>query len=117
MKARSIFSLLPTMAGASLALGFAALTSGCGKRNEFVPPPPPEVEVVNPETGDVTVYVEFPGRTDAFAKAEIRARVKGFLKSRDFEPGKFVKAADWVGRAEAEAEIERSIERFKTSGH
>ncbi|MEO6792267.1 MAG: inorganic pyrophosphatase, partial [Mycobacterium sp.] len=33
------------------------------------------------------------------------------------EPGKFVKAADWAGRAEAEAEVVRSIERFKTSGH
>ena len=28
-----------------------------------------------------------------------------------------IKAADWAGRAEAEAEIQRSIERFKTSGH
>jgi inorganic pyrophosphatase len=33
------------------------------------------------------------------------------------EPGKFVKAADWVGRAEAEAEVNRSIERFKASEH
>jgi inorganic pyrophosphatase len=40
-----------------------------------------------------------------------------FAHYKDLEPGKFVKAADWVGRAEAEAEIERSIERFKTSGH
>ena len=40
-----------------------------------------------------------------------------FVHYKDLEPGKFVKAADWVGRAEAEAEIERSIERFKTSGH
>jgi inorganic pyrophosphatase len=40
-----------------------------------------------------------------------------FTHYKDLEPGKFVKAADFVGRAEAEAEIERSIERFKTSGH
>ena len=33
------------------------------------------------------------------------------------EPGKFVKAADWVGRAEAEAEVQRSVERFKKDGH
>jgi inorganic pyrophosphatase len=36
---------------------------------------------------------------------------------KDLEPGKFVKAADWVDRAEAEAEIARSIDRFKASGH
>ncbi|ADU01305.1 MULTISPECIES: inorganic diphosphatase [Mycolicibacterium] len=40
-----------------------------------------------------------------------------FVHYKDLEPGKFVKAADWVGREEAEAEINRSIERFKTEGH
>ena len=40
-----------------------------------------------------------------------------FVHYKDLEPGKFVEAADWVGRAEAEAEVERSLERFKTSGH
>jgi inorganic pyrophosphatase len=40
-----------------------------------------------------------------------------FVHYKDLEPGKFVNAADWVGRAEAEAEVERSIERFKTAEH
>jgi len=40
-----------------------------------------------------------------------------FVHYKDLEPGKFVKAADWVGREEAEAEIERSVERAKTEGH
>ncbi|WP_409427491.1 inorganic diphosphatase [Mycobacterium sp. SMC-11] len=40
-----------------------------------------------------------------------------FVHYKDLEPGKFVKAADWVDRAEAEAEITRSIERFKAEGH
>ncbi|MGD9622408.1 MAG: inorganic diphosphatase [Mycolicibacterium sp.] len=40
-----------------------------------------------------------------------------FVHYKDLEPGKFVKAADWVGRAEAEAEVQRSIERFETDGH
>jgi inorganic pyrophosphatase len=40
-----------------------------------------------------------------------------FVHYKDLEPGKFVNAADWVGRAEAEAEVERSVERFKTEGH
>lgn len=40
-----------------------------------------------------------------------------FCHYKDLEPGKFVKAADWVGRAEAEAEIQRSVERFQAEGH
>jgi inorganic pyrophosphatase len=40
-----------------------------------------------------------------------------FVHYKDLEPGKFVKAADWVGRAEAEAEVQRSVERFKTGEH
>ncbi|MCH9728107.1 MAG: inorganic diphosphatase [Actinomycetia bacterium] len=40
-----------------------------------------------------------------------------FVHYKDLEPGKFVEAADWVGRADAEAEVNRSIERFKTDGH
>ena len=40
-----------------------------------------------------------------------------FTHYKDLEPNKFVKGSDWVGRAEAEAEVNRSIERFKQSGH
>ena len=44
--------------------------------------------------------------------------IKHFFKHyKDLEPGKFVKAADWVGREEAEAEVLRSRERFRTQGH
>ena len=34
---------------------------GCAKKNEFQPPPPPEVTVQQPVKKDVTVYTEFPG--------------------------------------------------------
>jgi inorganic pyrophosphatase len=40
-----------------------------------------------------------------------------FVHYKDLEPGKYVEAADWVGRSEAEAEFERSVQRFKTTGH
>ncbi|MGV0835637.1 inorganic diphosphatase [Mycolicibacterium thermoresistibile] len=40
-----------------------------------------------------------------------------FVHYKDLEPGKYVKGADWVGRAEAEAEVQRSLERFGKSGH
>jgi inorganic pyrophosphatase len=40
-----------------------------------------------------------------------------FMHYKDLEPGKFVETADWVGRAEAEAEVERSRARFVAEGH
>ena len=42
-----------------------------------------------------------------------------FLHYKDLEPGKFVEDnTEWVGRAEAEAEIEASIKRFQAdAGH
>jgi inorganic pyrophosphatase len=40
-----------------------------------------------------------------------------FMHYKDLEPGKFVEAADWVGRAEAEAEVERSLQRYQEHGH
>jgi inorganic pyrophosphatase len=40
-----------------------------------------------------------------------------FMHYKDLEPGKFVKTAEWVGRAEAEAEVERSLARFTEHGH
>jgi inorganic pyrophosphatase len=48
---------------------------------------------------------------------ELEAIKHFFVHYKDLEPGKFVKAADWVGREAAEAEVNRSIERFKASGH
>jgi inorganic pyrophosphatase len=35
---------------------------------------------------------------------------------KDLEPGKSVEGANWVGRTEAEAEIERSYKRLKDQG-
>jgi inorganic pyrophosphatase len=35
---------------------------------------------------------------------------------KDLEPGKSVEGADWVGRTEAEAEIEESFRRLKEQG-
>lgn len=40
-----------------------------------------------------------------------------FVHYKDLEPGKHVDAADFVGRAEAEAEVERSRQRFTADPH
>ena len=46
---------------------------------------------------------------------ELEAIKHFFVHYKDLEPGKHVKAADFVGRAEAE--VERSRQRFAAEGH
>jgi len=48
---------------------------------------------------------------------ELEAIKHFFVHYKDLEPGKYVKAADWASREEAEAEVSRSIERFPGHGH
>jgi len=78
---------------AGFALTFLT-TLGCAKKNEFQAPPAPEVTVQNPEQKDVTIYQGFPGRLEAHDDVEIRARIKGFLKTIDFKDGQRVKEGD-----------------------
>ena len=40
-----------------------------------------------------------------------------FTVYKDLEPGKSVEGANWVGRAEAEAEVRASFERARAAGH
>ena len=82
------------MATASLSAGLAllGLVAGCGKPNEYAPPPPPDVTVGLPIRRAVTNYLEYTGTTKAIETVELRARVKGFLKERHFEDGSVVKA-------------------------
>jgi RND family efflux transporter MFP subunit len=88
-KTESVHPLLSAaLAGAAFAL------CGCEKSGEFVPPPPPQVTVQPPSVREVTTYREFTGRTEAVDTVEVRARVKGFLESVDFEPGAKVRAGD-----------------------
>jgi RND family efflux transporter MFP subunit len=86
---------------AILVLGFLS-TLGCTKKNEFQAPPPPEVTVQHPAQQDVTVYTAFPGRLQAHDDVEIRARVRGFLKTIDFIDGQRVQAGDLLFTIEPE---------------
>jgi RND family efflux transporter MFP subunit len=78
------------------------LTFGCAKKNEFQAPPAPGVTVQNPEQKDVTVYQGFPGRLVAHDVVEIRARIKGFLKTIDFKDGQRVEKGDLLFTIEPE---------------
>jgi len=78
------------------------LTFGCSPKNEFKAPPPPGVTVQLPEQKTVTVFASFPGRLVAHDDIDIRARVKGFLKSIDFKDGQLVKEGDLLFTIEPE---------------
>jgi membrane fusion protein, multidrug efflux system len=67
---------------------------GCGQRREPRELPPPEVVVSHPTNKEVTEFLEFTGNTAALESVEIRARVKGWLQSVNFEPGARVKKGD-----------------------
>ncbi|MCB1077124.1 MAG: efflux RND transporter periplasmic adaptor subunit [Verrucomicrobiae bacterium] len=73
------------------ASALALLFGGCSPpKNVYAPPPPEEVDVQPPTIRDAEVFLEFPATTQGVAKAEVRARVKGFLKEESFQPGQFV---------------------------
>lgn len=65
--------------------------TGCSRKIELAEQPPVEVDVRKPVIKDTEVFIEFPGTTEAIARVEVRARVKGFLQTRDFQPGQYVK--------------------------
>ena len=80
----------PVSRGAVLALVAALGALACGQP-EPPPPTPPEVSVASPLRRDVTSYGDFTGRTASVQRAEITARVPGFLQKMNFVAGDFVK--------------------------
>ena len=92
--------------------------TGCSEPSVPPPPSPPEVVVATPTQRDVTVFQDFTGNTEATESVEIRARVRGFLESYDFEPSTLVRKGDLlftieraqyeVAKAQAEADLKAS---------
>jgi RND family efflux transporter MFP subunit len=78
----------PGVTGA--VLGLAVALGACGQP-EPPAPKPPEVTVATPLRRDVTFYQDFTGRTASVQRAEVRARVAGFLERMSFAPGDMVK--------------------------
>src|SRR5437868_2831415 len=69
---------------------FAAV--GCSKaRATSSPPSPPEVEVVQVEQRDVPIYNEWIGSLDGLVNADIKSQVTGYLMTKDYTEGSFVK--------------------------
>jgi len=85
-----------------LPLAVPLLLATCGKKNEFVQPPPPPVTIAHPDPGEVVIYREFPATVAGVAEVEIRARVRGELEQIFFEEGQQVGKNDPLFRIEQE---------------
>jgi RND family efflux transporter MFP subunit len=73
-------------------LAATALLSACNKQNDYVPPPPPKVEVALPLKQTVTPYLNATGNTAAVNSTTLIARVSGFIQEIDYKDGDSVKA-------------------------
>ena len=80
---------------AGLAGLFAVmLVAACGSpapQDQKKAPPPPSVVVEAARMKDLSEERSFTGRIEAIDKVQLRARVQGFLKARDFAEGTEVK--------------------------
>jgi membrane fusion protein (multidrug efflux system) len=74
----------------ALMIGSAALVSCSGKKAPG-PPPPPTVLVSPVERRNVDLYIEAVASLDGYVNADIRARVKGYLKTQNYKDGAPVK--------------------------
>jgi membrane fusion protein (multidrug efflux system) len=83
-----------TLFRAGFAAAFTGLVvAGCGPaKPAAAPAPPAQVSVVTVHRSSVPITMELPGRTSPFLVAQIRARVDGIVKKRDFKEGGDVKA-------------------------
>lgn len=80
-----------TLASALIGLLALAALGGCGKRNQYQPPPAPPVTVSKPLRMPVTDYLQSTGSVAAFKTVDLMARVEGYLRSVEFKDGSVVR--------------------------
>jgi membrane fusion protein (multidrug efflux system) len=74
-----------------IAVSAFIFLSGSKSRNSPTPPSAPEVEVVQAQQDDVPIYGEWIGTLDGMVNAEIKSQVSGYLMSKQYVEGSFVK--------------------------
>ncbi len=72
----------------------ALFLAACEGKKAPVAPPPPDVLVADVSQRDVPIYQEWVGTLDGNINAQIRARVRGYLQSRNYSEGSAVRAGD-----------------------
>ena len=93
---------MKTLALLGLA-GLALSTPCCGESKAAPPPapPPPLVYVAPVVQRDVPLYSDAVATVDGYVDADIRARVRGYLKSQNYKDGAHVKAGELLFTIEA----------------
>jgi membrane fusion protein (multidrug efflux system) len=77
--------------------------AACGDKKPPPPqPPPPSVAVAPARAAQVPVTVELPGRVNAVRVAQVRARVDGIVKKREFKEGADVRAGQRLFKIDPE---------------
>jgi membrane fusion protein, multidrug efflux system len=74
----------------ALLLGSTTLAA-CDSKKAVTAPPPPTVLVSPVVRRDVSLYIEAVASLDGYVNADIRARVKGYLKTQNYKDGSPVK--------------------------
>ncbi|NUM54618.1 MAG: efflux RND transporter periplasmic adaptor subunit [Candidatus Hydrogenedentes bacterium] len=84
-------SKILTRAASLFLAGFVGVAALAAQGPPSGPPPPPDVSVITVQPRLVPVTFSYSGVTAASKTVEIRARVQGYLESREFEEGALVK--------------------------
>ncbi|HPR16306.1 MAG TPA: efflux RND transporter periplasmic adaptor subunit [Smithella sp.] len=82
--------IVPMMVG--IILLSCLIVDGCGKKEEAMAPPSPEVAVVTVQPRQVVTTTELTGRTASNLIAEVRPQVGGIIQKRLFTEGADVRA-------------------------
>jgi RND family efflux transporter MFP subunit len=77
--------------GLILVILFVAVFRSKSKGTAQAAAPPPEVAVAQVEERDVPIYSEWIGTLDGMVNAEIKAQVTGYLLSKNYIEGSFVR--------------------------
>src|SRR5438128_6590203 len=93
---RSVYAtpIQPHIARAAAVIGLVVglFAGGCSKAMATAPPPAaPEVEVAQVEQRDVPIYNEWIGTLDGMVNADIKSQVTGYLLTKYYTEGSFVK--------------------------
>ena len=80
---------------------FLLASAACAEKKP-PPPPPPTVLVAKVVRGDLALFIEAVGTLDGYVNADIRARVKGYLRSQNYKDGSAVKGGQLLFTIEPE---------------
>ncbi len=78
----------------ALCLWLACASNTACAEKKPPPPPPPKVLVARVVRQDLPLFIEAVGTLDGYVNADIRARVKGYLRSQNYKDGSSVREGD-----------------------